>query len=562
MTFSALIPTKNRPDDLVGTIASLLAQTVLPIELLVVDQGRDDSAERAVRALFDANGTVVKLRYFRTPEIRGLLEAREFAVRHAQGEILLFLDDDIELEPDYAAQLLALYRDDPKLTGAAGVITNYRPPAWTYLFWRTIFCRGVFRDERPALHWQAFGRTPDQARNLPPVPVSVLGGAQMSFRAAALRGYHCLDIRPGCPRGEDISYCVGLGPQARFLITPRARLCHHRSQSGSDRSRWRLAERDGIRGFRAACWPHNFAAWCAGEWLRLGYCLPEIAACALAAFALVIYWPVLTGLVGQWYSDPNYGHGFLVAPLAVYLLWRSRHRWRRQPLRPSPAGAAIMILAAAMLVFGRLAAELFFARISLLVGLAGVIVLFAGWRRLRAWAFPFGFLFLMIPLPAVIYYQITFPLQLVASRLASCGLDLLQIPALREGNTIMLPNYTMSVADACSGIRSLFSLITLAVGYSYFTESRLRIRALLVICMVPIAIFANAMRILGTGVLTYDFGPRYAEGFFHAFSGWLIFVVSLGLLLVLHAALRRRWRTPRPIARPVALAATMKPEHI
>ncbi|HXR96759.1 MAG TPA: exosortase/archaeosortase family protein [Terriglobales bacterium] len=296
--------------------------------------------------------------------------------------------------------------------------------------------------------------------------------------------------------------------------------------------------------------------WFTGENLN------RLAAYALAAFALVIYWPVITGLVAQWYTDPNYGHGFLVAPLAVYLLWRSRRRWRGQPLRPNPFGAALMLLAAAMLVFGRLAAELFFARISLLIGLAGVIVLFAGWRRLRAWAFPFGFLFLMIPLPAVIYYQITFPLQLLASRLAGTGLDLLQIPALREGNTIMLPNYTMSVADACSGIRSLFSLITLAVGYSYFTESRLRIRALLVVCMVPIAIFANGLRILGTGILTYNFGAKYAEGFFHAFSGWLIFVVSLGLLLLLHAALRRPWRARLPLSHPVPLAAQMKPEQI
>ena len=254
----------------------------------------------------------------------------------------------------------------------------------------------------------------------------------------------------------------------------------------------------------------------------------------LGAMWIVLYAPVIAGLIRQWWTDPNYGHGFLVPLVAGYLLWRSRARWRRLPLHPSWTGAALMFVAALLLIAGSLGAELFMARISLLIGLIGAVLLFAGWRFVRAWMFPIGFLFLMIPLPAVIYYQITFPLQILASKLASTSLDVLQIPALRQGNLILLPNYTMAVAEACSGIRSLFSLVTLALAYSYFFEPRIWKRIALAVCMVPIAIVANGLRILGTGVLTFNFGPRYAEGFFHAFSGWLIFVIALAMMVLLH----------------------------
>ncbi|HXE31692.1 MAG TPA: exosortase/archaeosortase family protein [Terriglobales bacterium] len=270
-----------------------------------------------------------------------------------------------------------------------------------------------------------------------------------------------------------------------------------------------------------------------------------------------LYAPVMGGLARQWWQDPNYGHGFFVPLVSGYLLWRSRAHWRKLPLRPSAAGGALMLLAAAMLIAGRLGAELFLARVSLLIGLAGALLWFAGWRWLRAWAFPYAFLFLMVPLPAIIYYQITFPLQLLASRLAGTGLDLLQVPALRQGNLILLPNYTMAVADACSGIRSLFSLVTLSVAYGYFVEPKNWKRIVLAVSMVPIAIISNGMRILGTGVLTYYCGPKYAEGFFHAFSGWLIFVMALGLMVCLHSGLKRlggkrRKRTAAPPEAPMA----------
>lgn len=262
----------------------------------------------------------------------------------------------------------------------------------------------------------------------------------------------------------------------------------------------------------------------------------------LGGLVLALYAPVLARLVNQWWTDPNYGHGFLVPLLSGFVLWRSRSEWEGLPLRPRWSGAVLMLAALALLAAGTLAAELFLSRVSLLVLLAGMVVFFAGWRFLRAWSFPFGFLFFMIPLPAIIYYQITFPLQLIASRVAGLGLDLLQVPALREGNLIVLPNYTLAVAEACSGIRSLLSLLALAVAYGYLAESRVWKRIALAVAMVPIAIFTNALRIVGTGVMTYAFGPRWAEGFFHAFSGWLMFLVAFALMLAVHRMLRFRRR--------------------
>jgi exosortase len=152
----------------------------------------------------------------------------------------------------------------------------------------------------------------------------------------------------------------------------------------------------------------------------------------------------------------------------------------------------------------------------------------------------------MIPIPAVLLNQITFPLQLLASRLASTILPVLNVPVLREGNVIHLPSMPMEVAEACSGIRSLLSLTTLAIIYGYFLEPRIWRRCALVVAALPVAVGANAMRIVGTGLAIQYWDPDKALGFFHEFSGWVIFLVSLALLFLVHGALRMLG--PRDIA--------------
>lgn len=167
---------------------------------------------------------------------------------------------------------------------------------------------------------------------------------------------------------------------------------------------------------------------------------------------------------------------------------------------------------------------------------------------LRAVSFPLGFLIFMIPLPVIIYNQITFPLQLLASRVATSWLEFMQVPVFREGNVLNLPNYSLEVVEACSGVRSLMTLISLAVAYGYLADRRRWVRYTLPVLMVPIAIISNATRIVGTGFLTYHFGPQAAQGFFHEFSGWIIFLVALVLMVVCHMILRRIGNDQQQIA--------------
>jgi exosortase len=244
-------------------------------------------------------------------------------------------------------------------------------------------------------------------------------------------------------------------------------------------------------------------------------------------------------LVWQWWNDPDYGHGFFVLPFSLFVLWRLRGRWMNTEIKPSNLGLPVMLLAVGFLFLGSLGAELFTSRFSLLILIAGMIIFLAGWKFLRAVSFPLAFMVLIIPLPVIIYNQITFPLQLIASRFATSFLGLVHLPVLRDGNVLVMSNYSLEVVEACSGIRSLLSLIALSIIYLYFMEPRRWIRYFLVIFTVPIAIFSNAVRIMGAGMMAHRFGPAAAEGFLHAFSGVVIFVTALLLLLGSHWLLRR-----------------------
>ena len=266
--------------------------------------------------------------------------------------------------------------------------------------------------------------------------------------------------------------------------------------------------------------------------------VPSAPVCA----AIVgVYFSVLSSLVRQWASDDNYSHGFIVAPFAVYLGWRRRHELAAQPLRPRGAGLAIVLASLALLVAGRLGAELFLTRVSLLGLMTGTVVFLLGMGHLRLLAFPLAFLLLMIPLPAVVFNQIAFPLQLLASSAGQSVLDAASIPVLREGNILILPTITLQVVEACSGIRSLVSLLTLAIIIGALTEQRLWARLLLAALAFPVAIAANAARVAGTGLMAAWIGPQAAQGFLHEFSGWVVFVAAFAMLL----ATRRAFPKPQ-----------------
>jgi exosortase A len=254
----------------------------------------------------------------------------------------------------------------------------------------------------------------------------------------------------------------------------------------------------------------------------------------VATAMLLVYLPILTSLVRQWASDDNYSHGFIVVPFAGYFAWQQRTRLAALPVRPHWSGFLIAVASLGLLLAGTLGAELFLTRVSLVGLLAGAVLFLFGPRHLRLLAFPIGFLLLMVPLPAVVFNQLAFPLQLVASRAGEAVLSASGIPVLREGNVLVLPTATLQVAQACSGIRSLVSLLTLAILLGKLTEAGIARRIALALLAVPVAIAANAARVAGTGLAADWIGPRAAEGFFHEFSGWLMFVVAFALLLSLH----------------------------
>ena len=255
----------------------------------------------------------------------------------------------------------------------------------------------------------------------------------------------------------------------------------------------------------------------------------------LSVLTLWVYWSTLAHLVRQWWQDPNFSHGFFVPLFAAFVVWQERDRFARLPLRPSWFGLPMLALGMCVLVVGQMGAELFLSRSSLLLALAGFIVLFFGWNHFRAAFFPWATLLLMIPVPSIVFNQITFPLQLLASKVSATVLPVLGVPILREGNVINLPSMALEVAEACSGIRSLMSLVALAIIYGYLLEKRLWVRWILALASVPIAVAANSFRIIGTGLLVQYWGPEMAEGYFHASWGWIIFVISLVMLYALHA---------------------------
>jgi exosortase len=258
-------------------------------------------------------------------------------------------------------------------------------------------------------------------------------------------------------------------------------------------------------------------------------------ALTLGAFALllvafgVLYRDVIVELVKSWGGE-DFSHGYLIVPVALYFVWDRRARLSATVPNPSNVGLLVVVASEGLLVLSVLGAALFLARLSMLGVLAGIVLYLYGWRHLRLLAFPIAFLLLMIPIPTILFNKIAFPLQLLASRFGEMALTVVGIPVLREGNVITLSNTTLEVAEACSGIRSLVSLLAFAIVLGYLSDRRLWTRAVIAVASVPVAIVANGVRVAATGIAAYRIGPEAALGTLHTFSGWLVFVVSVILL--------------------------------
>jgi exosortase len=273
------------------------------------------------------------------------------------------------------------------------------------------------------------------------------------------------------------------------------------------------------------------------------------------SFAIIFtFATVLAKLVHDWWNDENYSHGLLIPFIIGYILWAQRDKFARvQAKSLELLGAAAVLLGLLGLWIGVAGAELYTQRLSLILLLAGVVVYFWGLALLKLLLVPFGLLFLAMPIPAILFNKIAFPLQLFASRCAVWSMSILGIPVLRQGNIIELKPLNsfdtkkLEVVEACSGIRSLMTLVTLAVVFAYFTHtpsddppsgkrfSWLKSygfwRATIIVASaIPIAILTNAFRVSGTGVLAHYYGTQVADGFFHSFSGWAVYVAAFVLL--------------------------------
>lgn len=248
----------------------------------------------------------------------------------------------------------------------------------------------------------------------------------------------------------------------------------------------------------------------------------------------------------QWTNDDDMGHGFFVPLVAGYIAWQRKDALLATEPRSNPWGLVLMLWAVFQMSLGILGAELFLQRSAFVASVWGAVLFLGGWPYVRLLSLPLLMLPLMIPIPAVIYNQITFPLQLFASSVAENVLLLVGIPVLRDGNVLELANQKLSVVEACSGIRSLLSLSFLSLVYGYFSEPRLWVRWAIFLASIPIAVAANAFRVSITGVIS-EYNPELAQGFFHTLEGSVSFAFAFVLMLLFHFALKKfvDRRTPR-----------------
>lgn len=255
-----------------------------------------------------------------------------------------------------------------------------------------------------------------------------------------------------------------------------------------------------------------------------------------------LYWRIIPPMVADWYRDENYSHGFIVPLVSAYFIYVSRDELLKARVVPDNRGLAVIVLALAQLTLGWLGTEYFTMRSSLVVLLAGLVIYLFGSPVLRLLRLPLSYLFFMVPIPYIVYDAVAFPLKLLVSRVSVAALQMMGVVAVREGNIIMFPSVTLEVADACSGMRSLISLAALAVAYAFFMNMTPFRRLVLILSSIPIALVANALRVIGTGVLAQFWGARAAEGFFHEFAGLAVFALAMALLVALGGLLRTKDR--------------------
>ncbi len=255
-----------------------------------------------------------------------------------------------------------------------------------------------------------------------------------------------------------------------------------------------------------------------------------------------LYYQIIFFMVKDWYNDSNYSHGFLIPFISAYIIWKNKENISRVKTEGDSIGFLIILVGLVLYILGITGAEFFTMRFSMIPVMLGIVYCLCGREMAKNVLVPVGFLVCMIPIPSILFNVVAFPLKLFAANIATNVIQFLSIPVVRDGNIIHLTDMTLEVADACSGIRSLMSMIALGVAYAYIFQNSVIKRLILVLFIVPITITANVARVTGTGILSHYVGPAAAQGFFHEFAGIFIFMVAFAMFIAV-AAILNVWKT-------------------
>ncbi len=252
-----------------------------------------------------------------------------------------------------------------------------------------------------------------------------------------------------------------------------------------------------------------------------------------------LYFPILQDLAHDWDTNDNYSHGYFIPILSAYIIYTLKDELKKIPLQSNIAGLFLLILGLIQLIIAKTGSEFFLQRTSLIPVFAGLVLFCLGWEFLKKLFIPIIYLIFMVPLPAIIWNKIAFPMQLFGSYLTEKVVDMVGIPIFRQGNVLHLSNTTLEVVDACSGLRSLTTLFALSAVFAILSTHNTWQKWVLFFVAAPIAIFANIVRLTATALLASRYGGDIAQGFLHDFSGLVVFAVGIVMLVAVSNLLKR-----------------------
>ncbi|MGO8763476.1 MAG: exosortase C-terminal domain/associated protein EpsI [Desulfobaccales bacterium] len=279
--------------------------------------------------------------------------------------------------------------------------------------------------------------------------------------------------------------------------------------------------------------------------------IPLISAVVLLSVLVWSYWPILVTLIKYLYRDDDYSFGLLIPFVVAYIVHLKWPEIQQKAWQPSWLGLLIIGFGFCLYLFGEILTSVYIPCFSFVVVLAGLLFLVGGGELVRLMSFPLLLLFLMIPSKTLIIRQISLHLQLISSILAAVILNGLGVPVLRQGNILDLGVRQLQVVAACSGLRYILSLLTLGLIYCFFYQRRFWKAAFLIVSLIPAAIIANALRVAAMALVP----ALQEEGFWHEFTGWLIFIGCFGVLILINWILNSFWPEVQPAE---SLAGTSK----